>query len=371
MPGDRKPGCKSDRLRQHGRERSARNTEIEPEHEQHGERDVDRVDHDLQRQRRGRARDAGEPADQRQIAEREGRRPDAYEEIGLCRLPHRIAAAEEIRREQGERHLQHHQHGADDGGKQKRAREHGALVRRVAGAERLRGECDRTHAQETEQPVDGVSISPDGKYIASGSLDKTIRIWRADDPGTQLKGSPIPVVRPLLTLFVGQDGNWVIWNEELGLASTRRPHQAHDQPDRHDQHGAKQEIAPQSLEGLVAHVPDRLEQLADAADDVERIEAQHPKNEPYQHRQQGEPEEDDKRAPTEKAVQRAWLRGGFGYPWFLGQAHGFKVSTIHDSAATRGDNNIASSVSSRSASPGGLSQRRRLMRGKRIAIPDL
>src|SRR6266568_4653751 len=153
---------------------------------------------------------------------------------------------------------------------------------------------------------------------------------------------------------------WVIRKAEVASASTRRPHQAHDQPDRHDQHGAKQEIAPQSLEGLVAHVPDRLEQLADAADDVERIEAQHPENEPYQHRQQGEPEEDDKRAPTEKAVQRAWLRGGFGYPWFLGQAHGFKVSTIHDSAATRGDNNIASSVSSRSASPGGLSQRRRL-----------
>jgi len=30
------------RLRQHGR-RGARNAEIEPEHEQHGERDVDRV----------------------------------------------------------------------------------------------------------------------------------------------------------------------------------------------------------------------------------------------------------------------------------------------------------------------------------------
>src|SRR5438874_1768736 len=152
---------------------------------------------------------------------------------------------------------------------------------------------------------------------------------------------------------------WVIRKDELTSASTRRPHQPHDQPDRHDQHGAKQEIAPQSLEGLVAHVPDRLEQLADAADDVEGIEAQHPENEPDQHRQQREPEEDDKRAPAEKAVQRARLRGGFGYPWFLGQAHGCKPSTFHDLAATRADS-IASSVSSRSASPGGLSQRSRL-----------
>src|SRR5262245_41202821 len=82
----------------------------------------------------------------------------------------------------------------------------------------------------------------------------------------------------------------VIWKEEVALASTRRPHEPHDQPDRHDQHGAQHEIAPQSLEGLVAHVPDRLEQLADAANDVERIKAEHSENEPNQHRKQREPE---------------------------------------------------------------------------------
>src|SRR5215470_5912339 len=54
---------------------------------------------------------------------------------------------------------------------------------------------------------------------------------------------------------------WVILKEDVALASTRRPHQPHDQPDRHDQHCAQQEIAPQSLERLVAHIPDRLEQL--------------------------------------------------------------------------------------------------------------
>src|SRR5215813_4758271 len=101
---------------------------------------------------------------------------------------------------------------------------------------------------------------------------------------------------------------WVIRKEELASASTRRPYESHDQPDRHDQHGAKHEIAPQSLESLVAHVPDRLEQLADAANDVERIEAKHLENEPNQHRQQCEPGEDDERAPAEKAVQRARLR---------------------------------------------------------------
>src|SRR5262249_37951999 len=114
----------------------------------------------------------------------------------------------------------------------------------------------------------------------------------------------------------------VIRKDEVALASTRRPYEPHDQPDRHDQHGAKHEIAPQSLKGLVAHVPDRLEQLADAADDVERIEAKHLENERNQHRQQREPENDDKRATSKKAVQRARLMGGFGYPRLLGQAHG-------------------------------------------------
>src|SRR5215468_6742238 len=120
---------------------------------------------------------------------------------------------------------------------------------------------------------------------------------------------------------------WVIRKDEVALASTRRPH---------DPHGAQHEIAPQSLKGLVAHVPDRLDQLADAADDVERIKAKHLENEPNQHRQQRKPEEDDERAPAEKAVQRARLMGGFGYPWFLGQAHGSNASTFHDSALPRG-----------------------------------
>src|SRR5262245_28079888 len=47
----------------------------------------------------------------------------------------------------------------------------------------------------------------------------------------------------------------VIPKQELRSASTRRPHQAHDQPDRHDQHGTEQEVAPHPLKGFEAHVP--------------------------------------------------------------------------------------------------------------------
>src|SRR5215813_11314652 len=87
---------------------------------------------------------------------------------------------------------------------------------------------------------------------------------------------------------------WVIRNDELGSASTRRPHQAHHQPDRHDQYGAEQEIAPQPLESFETQVPDRLEKLSDATDDVERIEFKHFENETDQNRQQCQPEQDGK-----------------------------------------------------------------------------
>src|SRR5215470_5026176 len=112
---------------------------------------------------------------------------------------------------------------------------------------------------------------------------------------------------------------WVMRKVEWGSASTRRPHQPHDQPDRHDQHGAEQEIAPQPLEGLVPHVPDGLEKLPDAANDVERIEPEHLENEADQDRQQRQPDEDEEWPPAEEARQRVGLTGGVGHLRFLGR----------------------------------------------------
>ena len=83
---------------------------------------------DLQRQRGAGARGADQPADQRQVAERERRRPDAHEEVGLRRLPDRRAAAEELRGREEQRHLQRDERDADDGGEDERAREHRALL---------------------------------------------------------------------------------------------------------------------------------------------------------------------------------------------------------------------------------------------------
>src|SRR5436309_4070710 len=127
---------------------------------------------------------------------------------------------------------------------------------------------------------------------------------------------------------------WVTRKEELDSASTRRPHQAHDQPDRHHQHGAEEEVAPQPLEGFEAHVPDGLKQLPDAADDVERIEPKHLENETDQDRQERQPEYDGQRPPAEEAGQRALLLGGVGDLWLrgrgLGRTHSRQPITFPD-----------------------------------------
>src|SRR5262249_42450236 len=53
-----------------------------------------------------------------------------------------------------------------------------------------------------EGGVFAVSVSPDGKYLISGSNDQTVRLW---DVKTRAL---------LVTLFYGSDGEWVMWTPE-------------------------------------------------------------------------------------------------------------------------------------------------------------
>src|SRR5262249_54958563 len=107
-----------------------------------------------------------------------------------------------------------------------------------------------------------------------------------------------------------------------------------------------------------------------AFDDVRGIEPDYLQDHPDQDRQQDQPEDDRQRRATEEPIE-----GIFGHWPLPRHAHDNILSPLFAAAVAPRPvsifSSIRSSVSSRSASPGGLSQRSRLMRGKRMAKPDL
>jgi WD40 repeat protein/uncharacterized caspase-like protein len=61
-----------------------------------------------------------------------------------------------------------------------------------------------------EADVFALSVSPDGKYLVSGSSDQTVRLWDV-------------TTRALLaTLFYGTDGEWVMWTPEGFFTRSRK-----------------------------------------------------------------------------------------------------------------------------------------------------
>ena len=55
-----------------------------------------------------------------------------------------------------------------------------------------------------DSSITSIVVSPNGKFFASASTDKTIRFWKIDDE-PDLKASP------MLTLFVDRSDRWVAW----------------------------------------------------------------------------------------------------------------------------------------------------------------
>src|ERR1700694_1524367 len=184
-------------------------------------------------------------------------------------------------------------------------------------------------------------------------------------------------------------GNQRTWPAS-DLSPARRAEHPRQQPDRYHDHGAEQEVAPQPVDGVKAEIPEPLKQQPDAVEDIPGIEADRGEHHAHQNRQQDQPKRHRERRAAEKAVQA--VIGCRQFPGVVGQ----RWSPARESAAycseSRADGepacglqwppaavtggivsafSIRSSVSSRSASRGGLSQRSRLMRGNRIATPDL
>src|SRR5258707_12964022 len=96
--------------------------------------------------------------------------------------------------------------------------------------------------------------------------------------------SPIPYIWYYHTLFGRRRraafrraaSNASIWKTaHAGPGSAPPGHPARQpdqQPDRHHQGGAEQEVAPQPADGVESHIPDFPDQLLDAVKNVPRIE---------------------------------------------------------------------------------------------------
>lgn len=82
----------------------------------------------------------------------------------------------------------------------------------AAGAERKRFVG---HAGQ----IKALALSSDGKLLASLGDDFTVRLWKLDDPGVEVAGRR--VVRPLVSLFLSTDGEWIAWGEDSTYASSR------------------------------------------------------------------------------------------------------------------------------------------------------
>ena len=138
-------------------ERRARDAEIEPQHQQRVTAMLIRLMTTCSASAIVGAREPDEPAEQHVVRERERRRPDAHIEIGLGRARHlRARAHQPVDDRARAAPAAAISASADRGRDQQRADQRRALLRDVAGAERLRGERDRAHAQEREQPEQAV-----------------------------------------------------------------------------------------------------------------------------------------------------------------------------------------------------------------------
>src|ERR1700733_10760929 len=88
------------------------------------------------------------------------------------------------------------------------------------------------------------------------------------------------------------------------LSPARGAEQPHQQPQRNDDHGAEQEVAPQPVDRVEAEIPDTLKQQFDAAQDIPGIETDRGQHDPDQDREQDQPERHGQRRAAQKAMQR-------------------------------------------------------------------
>src|SRR5262249_44244035 len=116
-----------------------------------------------------------------------------------------------------------------------------------------------------------------------------------------------PAMAKTRALVTGKRGGGEDLNNSLSSAALHQPgcaQQPRDQPDRDDDGGAQQEVAPQPAYRIEAHLPYPLEQRAQALDDVPGVEPQYLQDHADQDRQQHEAENHRQRRAAEETADR-------------------------------------------------------------------
>ena len=155
-PGDRETEDEATGLRDDGRSGRARNAPVQREHQHHRQHHAHDIDGHLNGEGKYGARLSDQPAEDHVVGEHQRRGPDSNGEVGLRGARHAFAAAHHAEQNVRKRHLQDDEQRTGHAGKQESAQQQQRKFVPVAGALRLRGEGNGSHAQEAEQPEQAV-----------------------------------------------------------------------------------------------------------------------------------------------------------------------------------------------------------------------
>lgn len=126
----------------------------------------------------------------------------------------------------------------------------------------------------------GVAFSPDGKWIATSSLDQTVRLWPTKNP----RYGPDVEIDPTLSIFAADNMEWVAWNRNgFHAASPRGAEFVGVQTNRSATESAKFSFALESFRAEF-HRPDVLALLLDARVEGNVAEAKNRADEEFERR---------------------------------------------------------------------------------------
>ncbi|MEO9533624.1 MAG: caspase family protein [Crocinitomicaceae bacterium] len=66
-----------------------------------------------------------------------------------------------------------------------------------------------------------VSVSEDGKFLVTSGVDMTVRFWKISEIG-KMNGTKPNEIKPTASLFIAEDKEWVLWNQQGYFTSSRK-----------------------------------------------------------------------------------------------------------------------------------------------------